>query len=239
MTLLAANDVGQKERVERLAKDFDIQVKLTPANKLPCDFVWFANGLKCGIELKVGSDLLGTIAEKRLGGQVQGMLKELDFSLLLWVGRVDHNRATGKLTLNKQTTNWDYRAVMGILGDLRMLGMAVEQYDGDATERVAAWYTNSQKEGKAKWLKERSRPNVDHLAYTPYANAVHSLSAFNGIGPVVAENLLKKYGTMSSVIAAATECLHTSTPKEFCDGVDKLGLKKANAFIIEVTESFG
>ncbi len=236
MTLLAANDVGQKERVERLAKDFDIKVNLTPANKLPCDFVWFANGLRCGIELKVGGDLLSTIAEKRLGGQVQGMLKKLDFCLLLWVGRVEHSRSTGKLTLNKQTTNWEYRSVMGILGDLRMLGMAVEQYDGDAVERVAAWYINSQKEDKAGWLRQRSRPNVDHLAYQPFANAVHALSAFPSIGPVMAETLLKTFGSVGEVMAAFSEDVEASTLSKRVKG---MGVKTARKLQNEVTESFG
>lgn len=234
MTLLAANDVGQKERVERLAKDFDIKVSLTPANKLPCDFVWFANGLKCGIELKVGSDLLGTIAEKRLGSQVQGMLKELDFSLLLWTGKVQHIRANGKVSVNNQTTNWDYRAVMGILGDLHMLGMAVEQWDGDPVERVAAWYLNSQKEGKAQWLKQRSRPNVDHIAYTPYANAVHALSAFPSIGPVMAEVLLKQYGSVSKVVNAFVR----GKPETVAEGIKGMGAKTARRLKNELLESF-
>lgn len=247
ITLLTSKDTGQAERVKHMRNTY-AQLNIQPTNGLPADFMWFAHGKKLGIELKVAGDLLGSLGGKkgsRLGGQVRKMLEQLDFSLLLWCARTEMDKATGKLWMNGQETNWDYRSVMGMLADLMMLGMAVEVWDGPVDERVAAWVVNTCKEDHS-WLRNRTRPEEVWSLDPAYSNGVWALCAHDGIGPEVAQEMLKKWGpAVSMVYTIAGEyhrehkLMETQRDKNkvitrFCKDVKGLGPGRAVSFLQEV-----
>lgn len=244
--VLVANDVGQRERAKELKSTFDITAKLVPAKSLPADFVWFPHGKKFGIELKVGTDLLGSLGSQgRLAGQVRQMVEGLDFGIILIHGGFQMDPATGKLLVNMGKvieTNWQYRSVMGMLADVQMAGIYVEQWNGPGiVERIASWVINTC-EGEHAWLKGRTRPSVMALAPS-YNNAIWSLCSHDGIGPETAQAMLKWWGTVANVYSAAIHCkleadkTHDwSKPvKAFCKHVNGLGPRKAEQFIREVT----
>lgn len=251
VTLLSSKDVGQAERVKHMQNTYS-QLDVRPTNGLPADFMWFAHGKKLGIELKAGGDLLGSLGGRkgsRLGGQVRKMLETLDFSLILWCARTEMDKATGKLWMNGQETGWDYRSVMGMLADLMMLGVAVEVWDGPVEERVAAWVINTSKEDH-EWLRARTRPEAVWSLDPAYSNGVWALCAHEGIGPPIAEAMLRKWKSPARVYEAALQVtgLHpTRKPKDikwFCNGVEgqgkggrkwTLSAAKAESFIREVT----
>lgn len=238
--LLAANDVGQEQRVLRLRNDYQFQVVSRSAADLPCDFVWFPHSKKYGIELKDGGDILGSLSDKRIVGQAKKMVETLDFPLILIAARVGHERATGKLILGGSATGWDYRSYKSMMADLMMIGCAVEEWDGDATERIAAWVINTMKEDHA-WLQQRTRPQTWALVPS-YNNAIWALSAFEGIGPKTAEALLKKYGSVAGVIkaaaAATTSDISKKSRNKFGTGVEGMGAKRAASFVGEITMDY-
>lgn len=249
--VLVSNDVGQKDRARELRQTFDLGAKLVPAKQIPADFVWFPHGKRYGIELKVGTDLLGSLGSQgRLGGQVRQMVEGLDFGVILIHGGFEMDPATGKLLVNMGRsrvieTNWQYRSVMGMLADVQMAGVHVEQWNGPGiVERIAAWVINTC-EGDHAWLKGRTRPSVMALAPS-YNNAIWSLCSHTGIGPELAQALLRKHGpSVAEVYYAAMEAAgKVDEPryidlkdgvKWFMEGVKGLGAKKAETFIREAT----
>ena len=247
ITLLSSKDVGQAERVKHMKNTYS-QLNVQPTNGLPCDFMWFAHGKRLGVELKVAGDLLGSLGGKkgsRLGGQVRKMLEQLDFSLLLWCARTEMDKATGKLWMNGQETNWDYRSVMGMLADLMMLGISVEVWDGPVDERVAAWVVNTSKANHS-WLRNRTRPEEVWSLDPAYSNGVWALCAHDGIGPETAEAMLRKWGPgVGMVYTIAVEyqreydLMESQKDKRkviarYCEDVKGLGPGRAESFLREV-----
>ena len=228
--LLISKDVGWEDKYYALRTlDIEAQVKAG----LLADFLWFAHTKSIGIELKMGGDLLSSIADKRLVVQAKRMVEKIDLPILLIVATLGMEKATGKLVMNGHPTNWDYRSVMGMLADVGMMGMFIEVWSGPAVERVAAWYINTQKKDHA-WLQTRSRPQLFTLGES-HNNAVWSLCAWGGIGPKTAKSMLKKYKTAANVYTAA-RALPTKqmSVKDFAKDIEGLGPKKAKQFIEEV-----
>lgn len=224
--LLVAKDTGWEGTVAKLHQFKGVETAVHAAHSLPCDFVWFAHHKKMGIELKRAGDLLSSLSG-RLAGQAKKMVEKLDFGIVLIAGRIEHERATGKLVLNGIETRWDYRSWMGMRADLGMIGVYVEEWDGQAEERVAAWYLNSQKEDHA-WLRGRTRPQLLTLD-VGHRDAVWSLCAWEGIGVTTAERLLEKYGTASKVYQTAA--MHKTTPALFCKGIRGFRQAAASTFL--------
>lgn len=234
--LLLSDDVGQDNRLLALQNTYQIQCSY--AHGLCADFVWFPQGKSYGIELKVAGDLLGSLGDKRLAGQVRKMTETLDFPILLIQGSLTMQPASGKLLLNGEPTNWEYRSVMSLLAEVGMAGVFVEQWAApNVAERIASWYMITQKEDHA-WLKQRTRPEVMTLD-PAYSNSIWALCAADGVGPKTAEGMLKKYGSLADVYVEAAR-INLSLPdkkkagREFAKGVEGLGAKKAESFIREV-----
>lgn len=223
--LLISKDVGWEDKLKAL-RTLDIKAQVKAG--LLADFLWFAHGKSVGVELKMGGDLLSSISDKRLVVQAKRMVEKIDFPILLIVATLGIEKATGKLVLNGHPTNWDYRSVMGMLADIGMMGMFIEVWAGPAVERVAAWHINTQKEDHA-WLQSRSRPQLFTLG-EQHNNAVWSLCAWKDIGPTIAKELLKKYGSAAMVYEAARR----ESPAVLAKGVKGLGKVKAELFLEEV-----
>lgn len=197
------------------------------------DYAFWPHGLSVGIERKTISDLLSSIASKRLVSQAHKMIESYDLAILLREGNI--RRSMGGMIEYQHGTNWvesgwAWSSYQGIMFDLWLMGFIVWDCIGDIAQDIATIVHSLSKE-EHKWIRERERPPVIAVS-AQYRNAVWALCAFDSVGPETAENLLKGR-TIADVIRLAAD-----DPKTLTE-VDGFGAKRATKLHEEVTRIYG
>lgn len=208
----------------KLARVKSLIPNLRVADKpLPADYVITGNGRLVAVEIKWSvSDLLSSLPKigehggPRLAVQARKMLSFADFPILL-IPQL-RQRGDGKVLMGfggtgheEKASGWEYLQVKGILADLALYGIIVDEWDGDLARRLAQWYYALTSKGHG-WIKQLGRPNFVALDST-YREAVWCLCSFRGIGPRAAEELLRTFGSVARV--AELELEHLQSIKGF------------------------
>lgn len=187
-------------RVQELLKgEFRVAKKPLPAG----DYTFSAHNRVVCVEMKwsVG-DLLASLqvvgenSGPRLGVEVRKMVESADIPILLYPRL--HPRGDGKVMRDDgQPTGWQYSSVKGILADIHLYGVIVDEWEGDLAYRLAQWYWTLQDDNH-QWIQQRGRP--DFVCLDPlYREAVWALCAFAGVGPVAAQKLLEEFGCIAAI----------------------------------------
>lgn len=180
------------DRVRQRVRDMIITPKPLPGG----DYMFEAHGKVVAIEVKWS---LGDLFEslKSQGGENSGprlgveVRKMLDYADIPWlITPPIRDRGDGKaLRDDGQVSGWEYSSIKGILADVALYGVVVEEWDGDIAQRIAQLYYTISKQEHG-WIQQRGRP--DYIALDPLLpQAVWSLTAFDLVGPVTAVALLE------------------------------------------------
>lgn len=193
----------------------DLQVAAKPLGA--GDYYFEAHEKAVGIEVKWSiGDLTASIVPQgektgtRLGIEIRKLLNSCDYSILIVPSLRD--RGDGKLEYDagapKNDRGWDYNAVKGILSDVMLYGVIVDEWDGDIAQRIAQWYFVTSHKGH-DWIKQRGRPDFVTIDPT-YTEAVWMLCAVYGWGPETSEAALKALGSVRAVVGASSKELQKS-----------------------------
>jgi len=188
--------------VRRAIQDSEVTKKPLPAG----DY-WFPAHQKLVIlEMKWSlGDLLasfqveGESGGPRLAVEVRKMLDLADIPILL-VPTL-HRRGDGGI--EGAYSDWQYTSAKGILADVALYGVIVDEWDGYLEERLAQWYFTLQKE-KHSWIRQRGRPTFLPIDVV-HPHDVWALCAYEGIGPELAKALLWEIGSVEDVLRTARE----------------------------------
>lgn len=193
-------------RVRDRVKDMVVLPKPLPGG----DYMFEANGKVIAIEVKWSmSDLLDSLKSiggensgPRLGVEVRKMLNYADIPWLIVPPLRD--RGDGKILRDDgNASGWDYSSVKGILADVALYGVSVEEWDGDISQRIAQLYYTISKQEHG-WIQQRGRP--EFVALDPLLpQAVWSLCAWDKVGPDTAKALLEEQHWSVTDIANKTE----------------------------------
>jgi len=199
----SSNEYGEKLlRVGDLLKtEFKISKKPLPAG----DYQFDANGKLVGIEVKWGiGDLLdslqvqGEAGGPRLAVEMRKLLAVTDIPILI-IPSIQM-RGDGFVLNNGYKTGWQYSSVKGILADIQFYGCIVDEWAGDIAIRLAQYYYSLRAPGH-DWIRQMGRP--EFMTLDPqYTRTVWALCAFDGVGPMGAEALLKDLGSIEGVVKA-------------------------------------
>lgn len=174
---------------------------------LPAGDVWFdAHGKLVIVEMKWSlSDLLASFQVKgedsgpRLAVEVRKMIELADIPILL-VPTL-HRRADGGI--EGAYSDWQYASAKGILCDVQLFGVIVDEWDGYMVDRLAQWYLTLRKT-EHNWIRNRGRPTFVPID-TVYPRDIWALCAYEDVGPEVAKALLWEFGSVEDVLRAARE----------------------------------
>lgn len=179
---------------------------------LVADYFFAGNDKTVGIEVKWSvSDLLGSLQVQgeaggpRLAVEMRKLITQVDIPILLVPSL--KMRGDGKAIAEGHETGWQYTSVKGILFDLQLYGCIVDEWDGDIASRIAQIYYAVRAEGH-NWIRQLGRPDFISLDPT-YTAAVWALASFPGVGPVSAQALLTKFGSIEGVVKADLKKLTT------------------------------
>jgi len=221
MLTITSNEHAKRiASVQRAIKDSEVSKKPLPAG----DYWWDAHQKLVIVEMKWSlGDLLasfqveGESGGPRLAVEVRKMLDLADIPILLLPTL--HRRGDGGI--EGAYSDWQYASAKGILADVALYGVIVDEWDGYLEERLASWYFTLQKE-KHSWIRQRGRPVFLPIDVV-HPHDVWALCAYEGIGPELAKALLWELGSVEDVLKAAR-----LGPKNLM-GVKGLGPKKAQA----------
>lgn len=184
MLLATPNEAGFRiSHVRDCVKDLKVAKRPLPG----CDYMFEAHGRVVGVEVKWSmSDLLDSLRVEgenggpRLAVEVRKLSAFADIPFLLVPPL--RNRGDGKLLRDDGVVSgWDYNSVKGILTDIQLAGVFVDEWDGDLAQRLAQLYfVISQSEHS--WIEQRGRPdyvNLDRI----HREAVWAVCAFDHWGP--------------------------------------------------------
>ena len=207
------------------------------------DYASFPHGLTLGIERSTISDLLGKMSSSRLVDQAWKMVDSYDIPILLREGAWrrgstqhleyhDPRHPDADSSSGWVTTGWAWSSFNGMMRDLGLMGILVWDCPvlGGAPEEIAT-IVGSLAKDEHRWVRERQRPSVLTID-RQYRNDIWALCARDGIGPELAEGLLK-YGTYAEIISLAA-----NAPKELTV-VPGFGIKRAQKLHEEVTKKYG
>lgn len=205
------------------------------------DYSFWPQGITAGIERKTITDLLNSMASKRLVAQVHKMVEQYELPILLRVGQFRRGH-TSNLEYHDPKhpeadkegwvrSGWAWSSFQGIMFDIWLMGVIVWDcpVPGSEPEDIAAIVHSLSKE-EHKWIKERERPSVLALS-KQYRNNIWALCAFSGIGPDIAKDLLKDRSFADVVKLAA------DNPTELYG--NGFGPKRANKLHEEVVQVYG
>ena len=213
------------------------------------DYSFYPHGLTALIEAKTISDLLGSMASKRLVAQAHGIVANSDIAFLLREGAFQRGIGGGLEYHSPRhpkarkdgwvESGWDWNSFNGIMLDLQMMGIRMLDCPvmGSVPEELARLVISLSKD-EHKWIKERTRPEVVTID-KQYRNAVWSLCAFDGIGPEIAEGLLNEYDSISNLMSALNS--ETWGVKQVANTTingRKFGLKRAEKLREEVMQEW-
>lgn len=187
-------------RVRDRVKDMVVAKKPLAAG----DYMFTAHEKVIGLEVKWSiSDLTSSMVVKgektgtRLGIEVRKLVGTCDIPILITPPIRD--RGDGMLVGDdERARGWQYNSVKGILADVALFGVLVDEWDGDIAQRIAQWYyVVSSKEHE--WIKQRGRP--EFISLDPvYTEAVWFICSAYGWGPEAAEKALAIFGSVRGVI---------------------------------------
>lgn len=201
MLIGTPNEHAEKlARVRRVVKEFSIVKKPLTAG----DYMFDAHNKLVGIEVKWGlGDLLssfqvvGEAGGPRLAVEVRKMLDVYDIPILV----LPTLRRHGSGGIEGAYSDWRYDSAKGILADIQLYGVIVDEWDGHIEDRIAHWYYTLQKEEHG-WIKSLGRPDFLTLDLN-YREDVWMLSAIQDVGPATAELLLAEFGSVEDVLRIA------------------------------------
>ena len=185
------------------------------------DYMWDAHNKVVALEMKWSlSDLLASLSNNeehggpRLAVETRKLLDFADIPILL-VPTL-HRRGDG--AIEGAFSNWQYASVKGILADIHLYGLIVDEWDGHMVDRLASWYYTLRKT-EHHWIKQLGRPSFVPVDVV-YHEDVWALSAYRGVGPELATKLLQEYGSVEDVLRVCRE-----QPERLTE-LPKLGPKK-------------
>src|SRR3990167_1755161 len=176
------------------------------------DYLFFPHGKMACIERKTISDLLSSIASKRLVSQAHRMIKEYEINFILREGEF---RRDGSGTLSYLSprdpradaqgwvqSGWNWDSFTGMMLDLQLMGIDFIDCPvmGDYPREIARLVTNVCADSH-RWIQERERPDITTID-KQYANTVWSWCAYDGVGPETAEALLSVFGSSYKLMDA-------------------------------------
>jgi ERCC4-type nuclease len=206
------------------------------------DVQFFPHGLSVGIERSTISDLLGKMSDRRIVTQAHRLIEDYDLGILLREGSFRRGRSQHLEYHDSRhpladkdgwvTTGWAWTSWQGMQFDLWLLGLIVWDCPtlGEAASDIAVIVESLSKD-EHRWIKERTRPDIK-TADAQYRNNVWALSAFNGIGPEVAQSLLRGRSFADVVALAANDPKALTSLKGF-------GPKRASSLHEEVSRKYG
>ena len=210
MLIGSSNEHPNKlSRVRDLLRD---EFKVAP-KPLPADYMFDANGKVVVVEVKWSvSDLLdslqttGEAGGPRLAVEVRKMLQAADIPIVL----IPSIKVRGDGLILRDdgvATGWQYSSVKGILSDIALYGCIIDEWAADIATRLAQWYYVLNEEGH-NWIRQLGRPDFITLD-SKYREAVWCLCAFQGVGPVNAERLLRHFGSVAGVVKQSLKSLQS------------------------------
>ena len=194
-----------------------------------CDYMFEAHGKIVGLEVKWSlGDLLDSLKSiggensgPRLGVEVRRMLDWVDIPILITPPIRDRGDGIA-LRDDGQPTGWQYSSIKGILADVALYGVIIDEWDGDIAQRIAQWYFVS-RNAEHGWIAQRGRPGF--ISLDPLLpQSIWSLCAFDGVGPETAQALLDTGWSVQDVANADVKMLQTvkgigpKTAKNLYDG---------------------
>lgn len=215
MTLTATSN-EDKNKLARLRDRLGERLVVAPKPLSAGDYIFEAHGKVIGIEVKWSQgDLLdslktgGESSGTRLGIEVRKLVSIVDIPFLL----IPPLRARGDGMLLREYSNhsgdevtgWQYSSVKGILTDVALYGVIIDEWDGDIAERLAQLYFVISK-SEHGWIQQRGRPEFVSLDPT-YSQAIWALCAAEHVGPETAKELLDQFGTLQFVMNADKRAL--------------------------------
>lgn len=161
-----------------------------------CDVIWRAHGEWWGVQRKEVKDFLASMFDGRLAKEVGQMRGRITCPMLIMEGRLTYSN-DGTLMNNSYGRKVTRQAIEGMVFSLHYEGVAVMHSDGVAgtaatIDNYARW---SQKDSHTS-LRRRPGPEVASMwgGATNQDWARHLLMGFEGIGPEVADAILKHFG---------------------------------------------
>lgn len=145
---------------------------------------------------------IGEAGGPRLAVEVKKMASVADIPILI-IPQL-RQRGDGKVLRDDgQPSGWQYNAVKGILTDVQLLGVMVDEWADDIDVRIAQlFYVISHEEHG--WIRQRGRSEFVSLDPV-YSEAVWALASVEGWGPVTAEAALEEMDCLANVIHVAAE----------------------------------
>lgn len=196
LTATSNEHVSKLNRVRDRVPDLKVAAKPLLAG----DYMFEAHGKLVAIEAKWSlSDLYdsfrveGESGGPRLAVETRKLSSVADIAFL--VCPPIQSRGDGKaLRDDGQVSGWEYNSVKGILTDVQLAGVFVDEWDGDIAQRIAQlYYVLSHQEHD--WIKQRGRP--EFVTLDPrYRATIWALCAFDMVGPVTAAALLEGRSVM-------------------------------------------
>lgn len=208
MTLIATSNEDPR-KLGRIRERLGPLLQVAPKPLSAGDYTFDAHGKTVGIEVKWSlGDLLDSLKVQgestgtRLGIEVRKLVAQTDIPILL----IPPLRARGdgmllreySNTSGSEVTGWEYSSVKGILTDVALCGVIIDEWDGDMPQRLAQLYFVMSKQEHG-WLAQRGRPEFITLDPT-YRQAVWSLCSADKVGPETSKLLLAEFGDLRTVM---------------------------------------
>lgn len=200
MTATSNEDKKRLAQVRTAIPDMEVAKKPLPAG----DYWWDAHGKLVIMEMKWSlSDLLASFRTEgedggpRLGVEVRKMVRMGDIPILLTPAL----RRRGDGGIEGAYSDWRYSSAKGILADIQLFGVVVDEWDGHLVDRLAQWYLTTRKK-EHNWIRQRGRPSFVPIN-TLYPRDVWALCTYPDIGPETAKALLWEFHSVEDVLKTA------------------------------------
>jgi len=170
--------------------------------------IWCADGFILSVERKTPSDFLNSIPNDHIFDQCQRMRLDYDengaLPYLVITGEISRNPQTGQCIIpgSKHGEGWNYNAIQGALLSIQETGIPVVFCGGDAEyaptlERLAS----------RNHAMMRINPTKEIIPLSPQERV---LCAFDGIGPDIAAEILKRCATLAWALDYPTDLAPTA-----------------------------
>lgn len=208
---------------EKLRRSF--QVSSLP-ERWGCDFLFFANGTKVGVQRKAIPDLIASVTDGRLAREVAQMQGRVDEKILIVEGQVKWSN-TGEMLGNGYGQQWSKKQFRGVLWSCRAKGLWVEYtQDQNETLETLAWLEAWFLKGKHQTLDRRPGPTSlwGKPSHDDYAR--HLVMGLPSVGPELAGRIVREFGVPFA----------WKISKEDLQGIEGIGKKKAETIYSALEE---
>lgn len=148
------------------------------------------------VERKTPNDLLASIKDNRLFGQVTAMRERSAWVYVVITGVLSHT-LDGKVIANERTTGWDWDSVQGALLTVQELGAGVVMCRGDEWYEDAVLRLARRDHSKEKAIQPRTQGHI-------LSGAEQILTSLPGIGLERAQRLLNYFDNAAHALAWLT-----------------------------------